>query len=111
MAVTIRLARHGRKKIPFYRIVAADKQMKRDGRFLELIGTVNPLTNPATITLKEDRLKYWVGVGAKPSDTVAQYVDIKIPGYLEGITSKRLTKIRATRAKRKATKKKSTKKQ
>ncbi len=108
MAVTIRLSRHGRKKIPFYRIVAADKQMKRDGRYLELLGTINPLTNPATMLLKEDRFKYWIGVGAKTSDTVAQFVEKQMPGYLTDIASKRLQKITAVRAKRKARNKKAT---
>ncbi|MBP9837599.1 MAG: 30S ribosomal protein S16 [Proteobacteria bacterium] len=107
MAVTIRLARHGRKKIPFYRIVACDKQMKRDGRYLELLGTLNPLTNPATINLKEDRVKYWLGVGAQTSDTVSDYLEISIPGYLKGIEEARSTKIRTKRAKRKAAQKKS----
>ncbi len=110
MAVTIRLARHGRKKIPFYRIVACDKQMKRDGRYLELLGTLNPLTNPATVTLKEDRVKYWLGVGAQTSDTVSDYLEISIPGYLKGIEETRITKIRTKRAKRKAAQKTTAKK-
>ena len=70
MAVRIRLTRQGTKKRPFYRIVAADVQSPRDGRFLELLGTYNPMTDPAAVTLKEDRVKYWLGEGAKPSTTV-----------------------------------------
>ncbi len=70
MAVRIRLARHGAKKRPFYRIVAADSQSPRDGRFLEVLGTYNPLTDPATISLKEDRVIEWLSNGAQPSDTV-----------------------------------------
>ena len=70
MAVRIRLARHGAKKRPFYRIVAADSQSPRDGRFLEVLGTYNPLTDPATISLKEDRVLEWLSNGAQPSDTV-----------------------------------------
>ena len=70
MAVRIRLTRKGTKKKPFYRIVAADIESPRDGRFLELLGTYNPMTEPNTITLKEDRIKYWLGEGAKPSTTV-----------------------------------------
>ena len=101
MAVVIRLSRHGRKKLAFYRIVAADKQLKRDGRYLELLGTMNPLTNPITVTLKEDRVKYWVGVGAKPSQTVAAIIDSKLPGYLEGLDTARLDKIRTARKARK----------
>ena len=102
MAVTIRLARHGRKKLPFYRIVAADKAMRRDGRFLELLGTMNPITSPATVTLKEDRVKYWIGVGAYPSDTVSQIIEKQIPGLLSNLESARKEKIRSQRAARKA---------
>ncbi len=70
MAVKIRLARHGAKKRPFYRIVVADGESPRDGRFLESVGTYNPLKEPAEVTLKTDRVKYWMEQGALPSDTV-----------------------------------------
>ena len=70
MAVRIRLARHGGKKRPFYRIVVADNESPRDGKFLENVGTYNPLLDPAEVNLKTDRIKYWMGQGAKPSDTV-----------------------------------------
>ena len=70
MAVRIRLARHGGKKRPFYRIVVADNEAPRDGKFLENVGTYNPLLDPAEINLKTDRIKYWMSQGAKPSDTV-----------------------------------------
>lgn len=70
MAVKIRLTRKGTKKKPFYRIVAADIESPRDGKFLELLGTYNPMTEPAAITLKEDRIQYWLEEGAKPSTTV-----------------------------------------
>nr|NJM03848.1 30S ribosomal protein S16 [Desulfobacula sp.] len=70
MAVRIRLTRKGTRKRPFYRIVAADIECPRDGRFLELLGTYNPMVNPAAVTLKEDRVKYWLGEGALPSTTV-----------------------------------------
>ena len=70
MAVKIRLARHGAKKRPFYRIVAADSESPRDGRFLEKLGTYNPLQEPAKVDLDTDRIKYWIGQGAIPSDTV-----------------------------------------
>jgi small subunit ribosomal protein S16 len=68
--VKIRLARHGAKKRPFYRIVAADERCRRDGRFLEIVGTYNPLTEPATVNYKADRVKHWVSQGAKFTDTV-----------------------------------------
>jgi small subunit ribosomal protein S16 len=70
MAVKIRLARHGAKKRPFYRIVAADSESPRDGRFIERLGTYNPLRNPAAVDLKKDRISYWIDQGATPSDTV-----------------------------------------
>jgi small subunit ribosomal protein S16 len=64
------LTRKGTKKKPFYRIVAADIEMPRDGRFLELLGTYDPMIEPAAVTLKEDRINYWLSEGAKPSTTV-----------------------------------------
>ncbi len=70
MAVKIRLSRHGAKKNPFYRIVAAPSDAPRDGRFLEVLGTYNPMTNPATISVKEDRVLAWLSKGAQPTDTV-----------------------------------------
>jgi small subunit ribosomal protein S16 len=70
MAVKIRLARYGAKKRPFYRIVAADSDSPRDGRFLEKLGTYNPVKDPAQIILDAERIKYWIGQGAVPTDTV-----------------------------------------
>ena len=70
MGVRIRLARHGTKKKPFYRIVVADGESPRDGKFLEKVGTYDPLKNPAEVILKPDRIKYWIDKGAIPSDTV-----------------------------------------
>ena len=70
MAVKIRLARHGAKKKPFYRIVVADSESPRDGRYLENVGTYNPLLDPAQVSLKSERIQYWIDQGAKPSDTV-----------------------------------------
>jgi len=70
MAVKIRLARHGAKKRPFYRIVVADGESPRDGKFLEMVGTYNPLLDPAEIRVKTDRIKYWLDQGARPTDTV-----------------------------------------
>jgi small subunit ribosomal protein S16 len=70
MSVKIRLARHGAKKRPFYRIVIADSESPRDGRFLENVGTYNPLVDPVEVTLKNERIAYWIEQGAKPTDTV-----------------------------------------
>jgi small subunit ribosomal protein S16 len=68
--VRLRLRRIGAKKQPSYRIVAADKESPRDGRFLEALGNYNPRTEPATISLKEDRIFHWLSVGAQPSEAV-----------------------------------------
>jgi small subunit ribosomal protein S16 len=70
MSVKLRLTRKGVKKKPFYRIIAADSEAKRDGRFLEIIGTYNPMKDPAEVTLKEDSVKKWLSVGAQPTTTV-----------------------------------------
>ena len=70
MATRIRLQRHGKKNQPFYHIVIADGRAPRDGRFIELLGTYNPLTNPADVKLNFERALYWVETGATPSDTV-----------------------------------------
>lgn len=66
----IRLSRKGKKKQPQYRVVVADVKFKRDGRFLENIGFYNPLTDPPTVEIKEDRALHWLRVGAQPSDPV-----------------------------------------
>ena len=68
--VKIRLRRLGAKKNPFYRIVVADSHFPRDGRFIEEIGTYDPLTNPATIKVDGERAKYWIANGAQPTETV-----------------------------------------
>ena len=70
MATKIRLQRHGHKNYAFYPIVIADSRAPRDGRFIERIGSYNPNTNPATVTLNFERALYWVNVGAQPTDTV-----------------------------------------
>ena len=70
MAVKIRLRRMGAKKSPFYRIVVADSRYPRDGRFIEEIGTYNPLTDPATVTVDAEAAKKWLSNGAQPTDTV-----------------------------------------
>ena len=78
MALKIRLARGGAKKRPFYRIVVADVRSPRDGRFIEKVGTLNPLLprdHEARVTLVEERIRYWLGVGAKPTDRVLRLLD------------------------------------
>ena len=70
MAVKMRLKRMGKKRNPIYRIVVADSRAPRDGRFIELLGTYNPCTNPAQVNLKEEEILKWLNDGAQPSDTV-----------------------------------------
>ncbi len=78
MALRIRLARGGAKKRPFYRIVVAENTAPRDGRFIEKLGTYNPLLpkdHPERVVLNTERIKYWLGVGAKPTDRVLRFLD------------------------------------
>ena len=70
MAVKVRLARFGRKKKPFYRIVVASSEAPRDGKFLEIVGTYDPLKDPAEINIKHEQLQKWLDKGAIPTDTV-----------------------------------------
>jgi len=70
MAVKIRLTRLGRKKKPFYRIVVANSEAPRDGKFLEVVGTYDPLKDPVEVSVKQDKLQYWLDQGAQPTDTV-----------------------------------------
>lgn len=76
LAVKIRLARHGAKKRPYYRVVVADGRMPRDGRYIELVGRYNPLTTPKTIDLDLEKIDEWVAKGAQPSNAVAHLIDI-----------------------------------
>ncbi|MXO59141.1 30S ribosomal protein S16 [Altererythrobacter salegens] len=78
MAIALRLSRGGAKKRPYYRIVAADSRSARDGKYLEQIGVYNPLLakdDDKRVVLNEDRARYWLGVGAQPSDRVARFLD------------------------------------
>lgn len=77
MAVKIRLKRMGAKKAPYYRIVAADSRMPRDGRFIEQLGTYDPTKNPAVVTVKEEETLKWLMQGAQPSDTVRNLLSQK----------------------------------
>jgi small subunit ribosomal protein S16 len=72
--LTIRLSRIGKKKKAFYRVVVIEKSRPRDGRVRELVGTYDPLKKPAEVKLDAERIKYWLGVGAQPSDTVRSFI-------------------------------------
>jgi small subunit ribosomal protein S16 len=72
IVLMIRLARFGARKQPYYRVVVIEKRQARNGRSLEIVGTYNPRTNPATVDLKRDRIEHWVGLGAQLSDRVGK---------------------------------------
>ena len=72
--VRIRLARLGRKRRPFYRVVVADSRSPRDGRFIEVVGTYNPMTDPSTVELQMDAIKKWQGKGAQASERVEKLI-------------------------------------
>jgi small subunit ribosomal protein S16 len=73
--VMIRLARVGARKQPYYRVVVIEKDRARNGRSIEVVGTYNPRTEPATVNLKRDRIDYWKSVGAQPSEIVAKLIE------------------------------------
>ena len=77
MAVKIRLRRLGAKKAPFYRVVVADSRFPRDGRFIEQVGTYNPMTDPATCEFDAEKIQKWIGNGAQPTDTVKRLLKEK----------------------------------
>ena len=77
--VKLRLARFGAKKRPFYRIVAMDSQGKRDGRYIEQLGTYDPMQDPPAVTMNEERVRYWLSVGAQPTEAVDRLVKKMTP--------------------------------
>lgn len=74
--VKIRLTRKGARKNPFYRVIVADSRVRRDGPFLEIIGTYDPMKNPSDINIDTERARYWLGCGAQPSSTVKKLLKI-----------------------------------
>lgn len=88
--VKLRSQRFGSKKKPFYRIVATDSRNPRDGRFIEVVGTYNPLTNPVTVKFDEEKVMKWLSVGAKPTDTVKSLLTKEglIVKFLESVKAK-----------------------
>lgn len=101
MAVIIRLSRYGVRKKPFYRMVVAERLGSRDGKFLEALGTYDPRTVPPKIVLKEDRVKRWIAVGAKPSLMVRAIIEKIIPGLVKNREANKRAKIVARRKARK----------
>jgi small subunit ribosomal protein S16 len=85
MAVRIRLTRKGRKKQPFYRIVVADSQAPRDGKFLDIVGTYDPMQNPAAVNIDNEKLDSWMKKGAKPTETVESLIRKFVPGVVAAV--------------------------
>lgn len=102
MAVVLRLSRRGHSKSPFYRIVVKERLSSRDGKFKEIVGTYNPLTNPSTVTLKEDRIKWWIEHGATATSVVRDIIRKKMPNLIEAREEHQLKKLQAARKARKA---------
>jgi small subunit ribosomal protein S16 len=82
MAVRIRLTRKGRKKQPFYRIVVADSEAPRDGKFLDIVGTYDPMQNPAAVSIDNEKLDSWMKKGAKPTETVESLIRKYVSGVV-----------------------------
>ena len=82
MAVRIRLTRKGRKKQPFYRIVVADSESPRDGKFLDIVGTYDPMQDPAAVQIDNVKLESWMKQGAKPTQTVESLIKKYVPGVV-----------------------------
>ena len=98
MAVKIRLARHGAKKRPYYRIVVADGRVPRDGRYIDLVGRYNPLSDPKTIDIDIEKVDAWVAKGAQPSNAVSHLIDIVKNGTPAPEKKRKLSKKAAAKA-------------
>lgn len=98
LAVKIRLARHGAKKRPYYRVVVADARMPRDGRYIELVGRYNPLTNPKTIDIDLEKVDAWIEKGAQPTNAVSHLIDIARNGGAAPERKQKLSKKAAAKA-------------
>jgi small subunit ribosomal protein S16 len=97
MSVKIRLRRIGAKKHPYYRLVVADSRSPRDGRFIEILGTYDPMTDPVTLKIDEEKVKVWLGKGARPSDTARAFL------IRQGLLPKESARKRPTRPPKAAT--------
>ena len=98
LAVKIRLARHGAKKHPFYRVVVADSHARRDGRFIELVGRYNPLTTPKTIDIDLEKVDAWIAKGAQPTNAVAHLIKLVREGTPAPEKKQKLSKKQAAKA-------------
>ena len=96
MSVKIRMRRIGARKHPYYRLVVADSRSPRDGKFIEILGTYNPMTDPVTLKIDEERIKLWLHKGARPSDTARDFL------IGQGLLPKESAKKRPTRPRKEA---------
>lgn len=106
--LAISLMRIGAKGKPFYRLVVKEKRSKRDGAYIENVGTYNPMMDPAEVSLKHERIQYWIGVGAKPSETVASLIKnnpVQTEEEREAMLQERAEKKAASEAEKAAAKK------
>lgn len=100
LAVKIRLARHGAKKAPFYRVVVSDGRARRDGRYIEIVGRYNPRTEPSTVELDLENVDAWIGKGAQPTEVVVKLMaiargDKQVPEKTESVSKKAAAKAAA----------------
>jgi small subunit ribosomal protein S16 len=96
LSVKIRMRRIGARKHPYYRLVVADSRSPRDGKFIEILGTYNPMTDPVTLKIDEERIKLWLHKGARPSDTARDFL------IGQGLLPKESAKKRPTRPRKEA---------
>ena len=101
MAVTLRLSRHGQKNRPFYRIVATETTNRRDGKFIEIVGTLNTMTEPAVAVLNAEKVKKWIKNGARYSLVVKNIIKKEIPGLIEAREDHQTKKVQTARKARK----------
>lgn len=102
MAVKIRLARHGAKKAPFYRVVVADGRARRDGRFIEIVGRYNPRTNPSTVELDVEKVEAWIAKGAQPTEAVEKLLAVAKGDKAAPVEEAKVSKKAADKAKAEA---------
>ncbi|MCB0338709.1 MAG: 30S ribosomal protein S16 [Bdellovibrionales bacterium] len=102
MAVMLRMARFGSKGRPFYRIVATEKTSKRDGKFMDIVGTLNPMTDPPVLSINHDKVTRWINNGAKASGRVRDILSKELPQLLSEREQHQRAKIQARRKARKA---------
>jgi small subunit ribosomal protein S16 len=98
LAVKIRLARHGAKKAPFYRVVVADGRARRDGRFIEIVGRYNPRTEPSTVEIDVEKIEAWIAKGAQPTEAVEKLLAVAKGEKAAPVAEEKVSKKAAAKA-------------